>query len=97
MTISLAFAMMYNFLSGHSDMMRPDGKADRLAFSQWAISDADTLNTIKDWDQTSTQNWAANSTWIDPMLAEKNPDLTLQDMQDMIFDFTVDYAIEIHE
>lgn len=97
MTAGFAFAMMYNFLSGHSDMMRPDGKADRLAFSQWAISDADTLNTIKDWDQAATQDWAANSTWIDRMLAEKNPDLTLSDMQDAIFDFTVDYAIEIHE
>lgn len=91
---SLAFAEVYNCLTGHGDVMNNSkGEKTDYVFRMWKAVTPEDYNIVAGWDKDA-DTYIANYDVIDSMLVEKNPNLTAQGIQDALNAVTYEAVLE---
>lgn len=91
---SLAFAEVYNCLTGHGDVMnKSNGEKQDYVFRMWSATSPEAYNIVAGWDK-GADTYIANYDVIDSMLVEKNPDLTAEGIQEALNAVTYDAVLE---
>ena len=78
---AVLFALVYNAITGHADADLQNGQVRRFTFGQFPLTDLEMVETASSWDNPDTGTWVCDYSFVDSMLAEKNPDLTSDDIQ----------------
>ena len=84
---AVLFALVYNALTGHIDSDLQDGQVRRYTFGQFQLTDLEMVETASGWDNPDTGTWVCDYSFVDAILAEKNPGLTSDDIQRVIDDY----------
>ena len=83
---AVMFALAYNAITGHIDADLDDGVVRRFTFGQIPLSSLEMVEIAAKWDNPDTGTWVCDYSFVDSMLAEKNPGLTSDDIQKTIDD-----------
>ena len=81
---AVLFALVYNAITGHADADLDNGQVRRFTFGQFPLTSMDMVETAASWDDPDTGTWVCDYSFVDSMLAEKNPGLTSDDIQKAI-------------
>lgn len=87
----LSFVKVYNALTGYNELNRDanDEPIESL-FKIWSVTTTEELDTIGMWDVAETDSWVFDIPAIDRCLGIKNPNLTAEEIEDVIYG--IDYA-----
>lgn len=81
---AVLFALVYNAITGHADADLDNGQVRRFTFGQFPLTSMEMVETAAAWDDPDTGTWVCDYSFVDSMLAEKNPGLTSDDIQNAI-------------
>lgn len=91
--IGPSFAVMYNAVTGHADVMRADGKAFKVQQGFW-ISDSKEDFQKKYTLATSLEINAYNYEDLQKVCCEFNPDASLDDVRKLALEYTYEDVIQ---
>ena len=87
---SLAFAQMYNQLSGHHDQMQDaNGEQMQYMFQMWSATTPADYDAVAGWDK-GADTYIVNYDMIDSMLFDRSPKLTSEGLQEVLDGITYD-------
>lgn len=81
----VAAVMLYNALTGHADKMKQNNKSLQFYVNSWVALTSTTYEKIAVLD-VSSDTYVLNKTDLLNLTVEKNPDITYQDLQQLLID-----------
>lgn len=80
---AIAFAKLYNNLTGYQNINEEDGVNTVPLFRMNAVTSPEQLAEMADWD--TTDKWVADYDFVDSLLGEASPELTAEQFQENIY------------
>lgn len=91
----IMFALTYNALTGcQANNMTSDGQYARIVFNQFGLTDEEMITNIAGWDNAENGTWVLDYDIVDQMLAMNHPDLTSEDIQEIVNGITYEATLE---
>lgn len=87
------FAMLYNALTGHMDILKPEGQPKTIIYPQWGCLTPEDVRKVGSYDLDS-DSYTFDEEHLRSVIYDYNPDLTLDSFQDVVSKGTLDRVIE---
>lgn len=89
---AMAFAKLYNNLTGHNDVNLVDGETAVNLFVMNSVTSPDQLEAMSTWDKTGS--WVADIDFVNSLITERGGAKTNEELQNNIYALTYDKIAE---
>lgn len=90
------FAMLYNALTGHIDVLKPEGQATTINYALWGCSTVEDVQKVGNYDLDS-DSYTFDEEHLKAILYDYNPELTLDSFREVVGGGTLDQVMEYME
>lgn len=87
------FAMLYNALTGHIGILKPEGQPETIIYPQWGCSTPEDIRKAGSYD-LDRDSYAFDEERLKSVIYDYNQDLTLESFRNVVSEGTLDRVIE---
>lgn len=87
------FAMLYNALTGHIDIMKPEGQAHTVTYPFWGCLTPDDVHKVGTYDLDG-DSYTFDEEHLKSVIYDYNPELTLESFQEVVSGGSLENVIE---